>query len=199
MKIALIGAPTSGKSELAEALAKKLDGDYTIIDNYIDDIGKNADLAMGIRATYIGNLYAMLGRVAAERKAQSEGAENLITCGSLIESSIYATLETLNNKSEPKLQRIGAFMTILGLLRQDTWDYDHAFVLSVEEPEDDTVAKAIDDTMFMAVNSFGIYYTPLDAPDTETRVKLVLEEIEKREHASEHFIDGTPAPEEPVG
>ena len=201
MKIALIGAPGSGKSDLAKKLAKEFDA--RIIDDYIDAFAKESDLAMGDQASYIGNLYTVLRRVALERWTiandftDEQPDKNLISCGTLIESSIYATIEALRYQTEVHLMRITEFMKMLGLIVQDTWDYDHAFVLRLDDPDPSSVEGQVDQSIFMAVNSFGIHYTPLTG-DTDEQFKQAIEAIEQRERELEaidpNFIQGTPAP-----
>jgi adenylate kinase family enzyme len=196
MKIALIGAPGSGKTDLAKKLAEKYDAN--ILDDYVENIGKESNLAMADQASYIGNLYVILRRIAMERwLIEKEPDKNLITCGTLVESSIYATVEALRYQTEVHQVRIIEFMKMLGLIIQDTWDYDHAFILNLDEDADsESVAGNIDASIFMAVNSFGLHYTPLTG-DTEERFKQAVEDIEKRERELQaidpNFIQGTPA------
>lgn len=182
MKIGILGAPGSGKTELAEALKTRLDGTTSIVDNYVDEIGRECDLAMGTDANYIGNLYVVLGRYAKERKAQRD-ADNVITCGSMIESSVYATLNTMSQPpghEATNWTRITNFMNVLGSIFQDTMTppegYDHIFVLSLEDSDTETPIDQIDKNIFMAINVFGLPYVPVSGT-IEERVEQALDQI----------------------
>lgn len=194
MRIAILGAPGSGKTELAEALKPKLEGKTQIIDNYVEQIGAECDLAMGGEATYIGNLYVALGRYARERKARGCGCyANIITCGTLIESSVYATLNAMTGMSKPDEQsanwtRITNFMNILGSIYQDTVlaegeGYDQAYVLSHVIKNQDPVAEQVDKSLFMALNTFNFAYTPLEG-SLDQKLEAILADLED-EHETE--------------
>src|SRR5688500_751332 len=143
MKIAIVGAPGSGKTELAKALDEGL-SNATIVDDYAEKIGRENDIAIGGDASYIGKLYVVLGRRALERKAEADGAKHTISCGTMIDSSVYATYEAVSGQTQFHWVRVTNFMNLLGSLFQDTWRYDHVFVLSLDKPEPDTVEGAVD-------------------------------------------------------
>lgn len=184
MRIALVGAPGSGKSELAEALAKELDKETVIVDNYIEEIEKECDLKMGQYGTYIGNLYVLLGRYSRERKNKPCCGNHLITCGTMVETATYASLEAVTKQTDVHWVRIQNMMNILGTFFQDTWKYDHAFVLSVENPDVETHAGKVDRHLFMAINSFGVPYTPLSG-SLEEKVAKALKVMEGEEVEAE--------------
>lgn len=185
MKIGIVGAPGSGKTELAKALQDKLDGKTHIIDDYVGDIGVECDLAMGAGATYIGNLYVLLGRYARERKAWGCGCwDNTITCGTMVETSVYATLNAMAmqppGNEATNWTRISNFMNVTGSFFQDTMvppeGYDHIFILSLENADRQTTGGQIDQHLFMALNSFGLLYTPLSGTLDE-KIEKALEQI----------------------
>src|SRR6266568_2330625 len=89
MKVVLLGAPRSGKSALAKALAKKLPGTTAIADGYIKKLGKETNEEYGVIANYGQNLQAAVARMTAEKIAAKKLTDNIIICGSPIESLVY--------------------------------------------------------------------------------------------------------------
>ena len=147
-KIALIGAPTSGKTALAQQIKEALsERKVAIVDNYIRDIEERSDNTLAHFATYVGNVQVAIGRWEAERKAlRDEEPDVLVTCGSIVETTVYNGIQALlsarlrdNPWSIRTLQndkRSSVSMTFLGILGFDTWDYDHAFYLPVKSEDD---------------------------------------------------------------
>lgn len=181
MKIAIVGAPGSGKSELAVEIEKLLQSKCSsckiaIIDDYIDDIGREVDLAMDGQTTYVGNLYAMLGRFTLERKAESEGAKHVITCGTMVDTGVYATRKAVEEQTQLAWIQNTNFMNIMGSLVRDTWRYDHVFVLSLDGSDPVSVEGAIDRGVFMALSTFKIPFVPLRGT-LEEKVEKVRETI----------------------
>jgi hypothetical protein len=193
MKIALIGAEGSGKTEFAEAFTteyldkqgcadcrkKQAQPSTIVIDNYVDDIGTKYDLAVGGGASYIGNLAIIMGRLQLERNVQGK-VDNLITCGTLIESSIYAVVDAVRGQSEAHWLRVTTLMNMIGSIYADTWDYDEAFVFSLEDPDETTISGQVDKHLMMAVNQFALLYTPL-AGSVDQRVATAIETIEEHQ------------------
>jgi ABC-type dipeptide/oligopeptide/nickel transport system ATPase component len=191
MKIALIGAPGSGKSELADALTQKLDGSVAIIDDYVEAIARDeSGLCTGICASYISNLYILLGRYARERKVQDK-ADHSITCGTMIETAVYATLNAVKGQREADWVRVTNLMGIFGSFKNDTYDYDHVFLLPLENPQEGTAAEKVDKNLFMSVNAFGYHYTPLTGPLDE-RLEKALKIIEGSEAVQSELEVETP-------
>ena len=141
LKIGLAGVQGAGKSMLAKDLKVALEktGKYKsvkIIDDYVPEIGKEVDLAMGFYATYIGNVYAALGRATRERIAAKEGHDVIITCGTVFETASYmarqleAEFKFLKDEErEDHLRRAEASMKFVSCLYVDTVKYDYIFHL----------------------------------------------------------------------
>jgi hypothetical protein len=197
MKIAIVGAPGSGKSELAAELDKLLHDDCSkctvaIVDDYIDDIGKAAGFKLDAEAGYVGNLHVVLGRLAREQKAEAEGATHIITCGTGIETGIYVNRKAVVEQTQWAWIRATNFMNLWGSIFADTWRYDHVFVLSYPQRDVDTVNGKIDGALFMALSTFGVHFTPLSGTLEEK-----VEQARKTIHGDPSTSDQAPtqAPE----
>src|SRR4051812_19880702 len=98
--IALVGAPGSGKTELAHAVSDAIirgDGcvdcgtPVEIIDKYPEWVSQHGDYAIGNDGGYMSSIAISVERYNRERKALQR-AKTVITCGSVLESSIYLAL-----------------------------------------------------------------------------------------------------------
>jgi hypothetical protein len=152
LRIGLAGVQGSGKSLLAKDLKVALEksGKYKsikIIDDYIPEIEKETGLALGFYATYIGNVYAALGRATRERLAAAEEHDVIITCGTVFETASYmarqleAEFKFLNEDAEKEdhLRRAEASMKFVSCLYVDTVKYDYILHLPrIMEANDDT-------------------------------------------------------------
>lgn len=188
-KIALIGAPTSGKTELAQALKESLSNVY-VVDDYIQEIESRSDNTLGHFGSYFGNLQVVVGRWEFERRAvRDHKPDHLITCGTMVESTVYNAVQALiqhdmdsGGVSLGALQndrRASVSMTLLGIIRYDTFDYDHVFYLPMSDEE-----KELDDNKWNAIvdahipecaEALGVTYTKLS--DRESRLAEVLQEV----------------------
>jgi nicotinamide riboside kinase len=178
MKIAVVGSPESGKSDFAESLKKELTKDgskIAIVDDYVDDIAKESDLALGFWADWIGNLYVLLGRYAKERAASNE-ATTTITCGTLVETLVYASVDAVKHQNPEQLIRVQNFLHVLGAFYQDTWDYDHVFVLKKDDAEPESNIAKLNQHLLHGLDSLGVQHTLLEGTHEE-KVKAALEEL----------------------
>lgn len=142
MKIALTGMPGSGKSALAEKL-QDVTGSAEIIDGYPTWVEDEIDLVKGLDGGgYIYNLAIALKRVALERVSKhAEKPEHTITCGTLLDTSVYTALEfelygELQSSDDQidEVRRVEATLKTLACLYMDTFHYDAVFYLPpVEE------------------------------------------------------------------
>ncbi len=173
MSIALIGAPRSGKTALAEELTQKLP-DYIIVDGYAQHVSRYCDIALGPWANYIGNMMVaserMKEEVACIRKEQQ-----FIACGTLIETMAYASMGSVNN-DKVAYARAAAFMPFIGVLWSETWDYDGAFFLHVAEdakPLHKQIEAQISTTLAMfTVPHIGLHWG-------DNRAEIVLDTLEQ--------------------
>lgn len=186
MKIALVGAPNSGKTELAQQLQEKLENSK-IVDDYIPALEQRSDVALGHFGTYIGNIQSALARWEAERIAAKD-AENLICCGTIIETCVYAAINGLIqfNASGPierpqMDQRSQIALMLLGVVALDTVDYDHLFYLPLSQEWKDEHGwdGAVDDEIKASAETLQIQMVELPA-ERDDRLSLVLDGIKDK-------------------
>jgi hypothetical protein len=199
LKIALMGAPNSGKTELAQQLQQALDGKkVAIVDDYIQIIEQRSNMVLSHYATYLGNMQAAIGRFEAERVVAADKPDVAITCGTLVENAVYtATLAYItNNASEGDTNyrlvndaRANLTMSWLGVLKHDLWDYDLAFYLPLADDADRWDA-VVDESIEEAARTMSVDYTTLPQ-DRDTRVGIVLQEIVQ--------LEATASDEQPTG
>jgi hypothetical protein len=186
LKIALIGAPNSGKTELAQQLTHALPNrNVTCVDDYIAEVEKRSDVVLGHYATYLGNVQAAVGRFEHERKAASELSKGVIvTCGTLVENSVYtATLAYITNNSSggdttfrmANDRRANLTMMWLGIITHDTWEYDLTYYLPIGDGADKWDA-IVDQHIPEAAEALGVEYVELPV-DRDARVGIILQEI----------------------
>lgn len=192
LKIALVGAPSSGKTALALALRDTLG--YEVIDDYIAGIEERSDNSLGHFASYLGNLQAAIGRWEAERRAHREAQGDngaFITCGSIIETLVYngvqalvqahADSEAMTLRAIQNDKRSSLSMILLGIITHDTWDYDHAFYLPLPDDASDE-DKLVDKYIIETAETVDIQLTTLPLT-TEAQLPVVLQEVLENEKA----------------
>jgi hypothetical protein len=134
--ILLVGAPGSGKTDLAFDLATALDqGEefYSIVDEYAEDVRDQSNLAIGPYAGYIGNFL-----IAAERLKREVGhfkrGEPYIVCGSLVETIVYFSVNGTSTPTDAvSYRKINTFMQMLGMTLVDMYAYGVCLYLPVPE------------------------------------------------------------------
>jgi hypothetical protein len=204
VRIGLAGIPGSGKTKLAaelkEALAKHEEyKSINIVDDYVEEIEKETDLAQGFFGTYIGNIHVALGREYRER-ISAENNDVTITCGTLFETSAY-----LAQKMETEFQlltedaerydwnlRVDASMRLIACLYVDTMRYDKIYHLSPTEPLGEGENEKLERSLQAAFNAFELFpVVHLDAVGenlqeiTDNRVNTILKDILNADNAQE--------------
>jgi hypothetical protein len=155
-KIAIIGAPFSGKSDLSLAIERYIVDHQEaavveITDEYAEDWRRATNIQIGEFATYIGNMQLAMDRFSREQEADAllnesrfDGCRRFtITCGTVLETIIYAAFNALviyaaSRKSNAPLDIFNNIRTNTTLLwlthfKADTWHYDHVFYLPLSE------------------------------------------------------------------
>lgn len=211
MRIGLVGIPGSGKTVLAESLKTALEGlensEYgpvTIIDNYVEKLQEEIDLALSWHATYIGNLHVALKRERMEQLSEKDN-NTIITCGTLFETSSYAAqsldedYQSLSKDNKEAKQdlilKTEAITRILACLYVDTLRYDHIFYLPPVGEITDLRAKDLERNLQAAFNAFELFpVTKLFVEGdnmleiTENRLKMVLEEVLSANNVEEQNV-----------
>jgi dephospho-CoA kinase len=200
MRIGLVGIPGSGKTALAESLKNALENvdqkellPVKIVDDYVIDLQKEVDLALGYMGTYIGNSHIALRRESLERVAEKDH-KTVISCGTLFETSAYMAqymqveYELITSEDRAALHdftlEVEAITRWLACLYVDVVKYDHIFYLPPINEINDFRASELEKNLQAAFNGFKLYpITNLFVEGdsmleiTENRLKIVLEEV----------------------
>lgn len=138
MKVGLLGAPGAGKSTLARRLKRTLnEGDWKVIDKYVDRLSDRTDLAYRYFATYEQNLQIAFERWTLEQEVRATGF-NSITCGTLYETALYCAIKTHRWTDDPMVRaeealRAETTMRTIGMMEVDLFDYDLLFWIPYSE------------------------------------------------------------------
>lgn len=187
IKVALLGAPSSGKTATAQDIKDGLpDFNIAICDDYVPDIEQRSDNTLGHFASYLGNLQVALGRWERERMViRDEQPDILITCGTVVETTVYEAIDALAQANTSKQdgtltlralqndKRASVTMTILGIIAYDTWDYDYAYHL----PLDDNASasnRVVNDHIAEAADALGVQVKEVGQDAVATIVQDIL-------------------------
>lgn len=207
MRIGLSGIPGSGKTELANALKEALlaEGKYEtieIVDNYVQEIEEQTDLAQGFHGTYIGNTHVALGREYRERIA-AENNDLTITCGTLFETSAYLaqkmetefSLLTEDTERYDWNLRVDASMRMIACLYVDTIRYDKIYHVSPVEAQTNDRLINLEKSLQAAFNAFELFpvvHLPAEGEDleevTKERVNIILKDISNADNTQEQDV-----------
>lgn len=178
MKIGVLGAPGSGKSQFAHALAEELarpgrgfEDRPLVLDNYVRELRTSTGLEYGGFGTHIDDLQVVFKRREWELTWQRIG-RSTITVGTALDSAVHCFVrsdEEARTRREVGLQaeRLRTIAAIFGLLYTDTWDYDYAFWLRFKG--DDHYGNVTSDGLAALIDA---YHAPIltfekDTPDDE--------------------------------
>lgn len=214
VRIALIGAPTSGKTELAQQLRTALlPRSFQLVDDYVPELAEQTDQAFSHYANYLGNCQVAVARwqkeIHVEQVLNPDGGLDVrVTCGTILESTIYAAVHALANHNSglPGIdlstdRRAAITMAWLGVMAHDTWSYDHAFYLPLGV-DADPWDKIVDDHIPEAADTLSVTVTRL--PDArDERVGKAMEVILATEEANRRGVQPSGEPggtdADPVG
>lgn len=129
MKIGLIGAPGSGKSELAEQIAKEKG--LKVIDGYAERWSERTGLAIGYSGGYVHSLGIALDRVFEEAKVE----DDFVTVGTSVDTLMYMAMASLKSPNRIEFIRAKTYIETIAILFYDSWAYDHVFVCRLPETE----------------------------------------------------------------
>lgn len=186
MKVALLGAPGSGKTRVANALALKLNepGDswtWKVVDKYVERLRKRTDLPYDYRADFPQNFQVMTERWVAEAQALKD-YENTITCGSIYETLAYTlAVQFPSPRSESEMLAQTEYLNVcyrfLGAMEDTTADYDLLFYLPYKQMEDSWHGIVDQKIPQVLEAEFRRAYTL--SGTTKERVNAALEKIEE--------------------
>lgn len=188
MKIALLGAPGSGKTKFARELAKRVDdlGPFKLVDNYVPKLEKRTGLSFGHFATYVPNLMVATERIAAEEAA----GPNTITCGTIFESIAYTALHSSVASQKAPAQRLEraraeATLQAMGMLVADTFNYKYAFYLPYKRKREGW-NQTLNDLLPTVWGEFFYYISRLDLTFEKNLdlAETVIREMEKEDSES---------------
>lgn len=147
LKVALLGAPGAGKTQVARKLKYRLEtrghGVWKIVDEYPEKLHLRAGVPYGPifdRSAFRSNLQIAAERWTLEDTYQLRGV-NTITCGTIFETIIYAAAQGIATArvtdeqtllEEVEIAKI--MMGSLGVLANLTFDYDCLLYLPSDNP-----------------------------------------------------------------
>lgn len=198
MKIAILGAPGSGKSAFATKLATALRAEeekpksqsVQIVDGYVENLTKQTGFAYGIHATFPQNFQILSERWTQEQKKlyalkDSTVPVHLITCGSIYDTILYTALRINSqavlkrNKEAVLLGRVA--MEALGMIEKETSDYDILFFLPYNKKKRDEKGRSYDTAINLKLPEVVAEYfktlVPLEGT-TKEKVKDALRAID---------------------
>jgi hypothetical protein len=189
MKIGLAGVPGSGKTDFAQALSAhfvKNKSSSIVIDDYVQDVEDQTDLALSFDAAYIGNMHVALERASRERKAY-ETHSHVITCGTLFETSSYAaqSLEAdykfLSTDEERRdfVLRSEATMQIMTCFYLDLLKYDYIFHLSPLQVSNDVNIEKLEQGLQSAFQAFNLFQHTVLPVEGSTKEEIIKNRLEK--------------------
>jgi hypothetical protein len=204
IKVGLIGVPSSGKTELADAISKRITGPSAspsiiwILDKIPERASEEMNSALGFSGSWHSDLGISLTRIGQERYAEEAGADVCVTCGTLIDSTVYSMIRfesrmkfKQDNELEDEAKRVQSSMMTNACLYMDTFYYDRLYFLNQIGPvkEDAELFTTLDKQLRSSFEAFGIVKTAkeliVETSDmteaTEQRMAMIEEDLEEIE------------------
>jgi nicotinamide riboside kinase len=176
MKIALIGTPRSGKSDLAHRLATELK--IPPVDQYVEELADTTNLYLSYGASYIPNLLVVLIRLIKELEAH-DIHKGHITCGTAVDTMAYCALFSSHVKEDSspvEIQedaiRSAIIMNAINLSLDENWRYDKVFYLPTKS--DRKLDRELDYAIREVLATLSIDHTPLTDEDQFTQAMSVI-------------------------
>ena len=151
MKLAVLGAPGSGKTPFADDLTQLLedpDNPFYMIDDYVRDLQVTGGLEYGLFGSHVDDMQVVFKRREYELVVDAEHSS--ITCGTVLDSTAHCFAraeDAARNRREVGIQaeRLRTIAGTFGLLYTETWDYDYAFYLPYTG--DDPYSRLLDQSL----------------------------------------------------
>lgn len=178
MKVALLGAPGSGKTKIAGRIARRLNTEaksWVVVDGYVDNLRKRTDRQFGPVSDLEDNLMVLSERRIKEDEAVLKQLHT-ITCGTIYETVIYSAAQSMlipgladEGWMLEETQIAQITMQALGILERRTFDYDALFYLPLhKDPEAEfTWDDVVDAKLGEVLEGFNRLAIVLDGTDRQ--------------------------------
>lgn len=178
MRVALIGCPDSGKSELAAKLATHLK-DHRIVDDYVERLQEKTNLHLSFGTDYVPNMLVVLERLTREL---AEPYDRCITVGTAIETMAYCALFSsyVQETSSPEEAgvdniRSAIVMNTINFTLDETWRYNHIFYLP--NKSNLKMNRELDYAIREVLATLSVDHTPLTEEDQLAQALSVIGDI----------------------
>lgn len=190
MKIAILGAPGSGKTKVARKAVKLLNeptNDWAVVDGYVDKLINDTGISYGAFANFPQNLSVITTRWIKEEESRRQG-RNTLTCGSIYESILYTTFTTMfSSPDEGTMMREdmfnGIMMQALGAIEKTTYEYDAMFLLHYDkktfDAKHDTWEQVVDAKLPEVLSGFNKNVILLDQKTDKAKAESIVEVVGK--------------------
>lgn len=152
-------------------------GQITIIDDYVKDVERAADLACGFQGSYIADMAVAVARYGAERSAVRDGAQTTITCGTLAETATYTAINLTLRQDEYAWAVGNISMPYYAVMSLSVMAYDHLFYLPLGE-SDSQLYTAMDENLIGSFEAFRARPITLTGADMLARANEALTYIQ---------------------
>ncbi len=161
MKVGIIGAPGSGKSDFADdltALYREAHPTHmtAVVDGYVERIEDEHDVACGMWGSYVADVSVAMERYGIERSLAKENTPFVVTCGTLIDTATHTAVNYAMTGGDWAWAVSSVVMPFYSLFAKSTLDYDHIFMCPLHPEDESEFAQAIDAHLMLIAEQFGI-------------------------------------------